>query len=103
MSTAIPDLAGEFGVSFRQLDYWIRKGYLHTAPNEKTGSGYHRIMEDSEVQVAHYMVRLINSGFTVNAAALIARRLVLEDTRETILPDGVVIKMRKRYATSKDL
>lgn len=97
--TAVHDLAEEFGVSFRQLDYWIRQGYLHTAPNEKTGSGYLRQMEDSEVKIAHYMVRLVNAGLTVNTAALCARRFVVEGTRETTLPGGVVIKVRKRYAT----
>lgn len=101
--TAITELMEEFGTSYRQLDYWIRKGYIHTVPNERAGSGYSRQLSEDEIQVARYMIRLINAGFVVSTAALIARRFVLEDTRETLLPDGIVVKIRKRYASSKDL
>jgi hypothetical protein len=101
--TAIQELMEEFGTSYRQLDYWIRKGYIHTVPNERSGSGYSRQLSEDEIQIARYMIRLTNAGFMVGAAALIARRFVLEDTRETLLPDGVVVKIRKRYASSKDL
>ena len=102
--TPIQELMEEFGTSYRQLDYWIRREYIHTVPNERTGSGYSRQLSEDEIEIARYMIRLINAGFVVGTAALVARRFVLEGTRETLLPDGVVIKMKVRYAySSKDL
>jgi DNA-binding transcriptional MerR regulator len=65
----LPDLAA-LGLTYRQLDFWVRKGYLSAAT---PGSGKRRTWSDDELAIAAHMVRLISCGFTVARAAEIAR------------------------------
>ena len=60
------------GISYRQLDYWVRRGYLkpeYLAP----GSGAKRRWTAEERRVAQTMARLVAAGFTPEAAHPIAR------------------------------
>jgi DNA-binding transcriptional MerR regulator len=67
MSTATID-----GASYRQLDYWVRRGYLR--PEEATpGTGYARTWAPSELRVAARMARLVAAGLTLAAAEKVAR------------------------------
>lgn len=74
VGTAIVRLAG---ISYRQLDHWARKGYL---PNVSRGSGAPRMWSEDAPFIAVEMVRLIGVGFTPEAAAEVARRVVEEPT-----------------------
>ncbi|WIE60748.1 hypothetical protein DEI97_013460 [Curtobacterium sp. MCLR17_032] len=67
------------GITYRQLDHWARKGYL---PNHSQGSGTSRHWSADAPFIAAEMVRLIGIGFTPEAAAQIARRVVEEPSLE---------------------
>lgn len=58
------------GVTYRQLDYWIRQGYLRVAAE---GSGSCRTWPAAEVRVARIMARLVAAGVRPAAAERIAR------------------------------
>jgi hypothetical protein len=60
------------GLTYRQLDYWIRAGYL--LPNDAgAGAGSRRSWSDSERAVAVMMARLVAAGLTLEAAHRVAR------------------------------
>jgi DNA-binding transcriptional MerR regulator len=64
------------GVSYRRLDYWARCGYLR--PEHAGGSGVWRRWPEHELRVAAVMVRLLDAGLTLAAAAEIARAAIDE-------------------------
>lgn len=70
----IPKLSAKpFGeLSYRQLDYWTRQGYL-VADVANPGSGVPRTWSDGERAIAALMQALTAAGFRVAAAATIAR------------------------------
>lgn len=55
-------LATEFtaaaGVSYRQLDYWTRRGVIRTADQDHEGSGIHRRYLAADVPVVRLMGRI---------------------------------------------
>jgi hypothetical protein len=59
------------GATFRQLDHWSRRGWLH--PIGGIGTGYSRDWPADEVRVAKVMARLVNAGVSPEAAARAAR------------------------------
>jgi len=61
------------GVTYRQLDHWCRRGYLHPA-NGHPGSGNRRTWTDSELAVAHRMAQHVRNGMYPRAAAQLARQ-----------------------------
>lgn len=63
------------GITYRQLDYWTRTGYLQTLSGQR-GSGNPRRYSRVEVDVARTGKRLLDAGFGVDAALKLARRLV---------------------------
>ncbi|PZF11742.1 hypothetical protein DEI98_06380 [Curtobacterium sp. MCLR17_034] len=67
----------EAGISYRQLDVWVRSGYLH--PTTTTGEAFaDRVWPEDEALIAIEMGRLTRGGFTVSAAARLARRHVMQ-------------------------
>jgi hypothetical protein len=61
----------ELGVTYRQLDYWCRRGYLN--PVTPGGSGKWRQWPEGEREVARRMAVLVKSGYKAGAAARLAR------------------------------
>jgi hypothetical protein len=59
------------GISYRQLDWWVRKGYL--TPTQRQGSGYRREWPEDEIAVARAMVRLVAAQIPPAIAAEVAR------------------------------
>lgn len=59
------------GITYRQIEYWCRKGYLRV---ESTGSGVSREWPREEIRVARLMGTLTAAGMGTAAAADIARR-----------------------------
>jgi len=60
-------------ITYRQLDYWVRQGYLYpTNPQPGSGGGL-RQFPANELAVAALMSRLVAAGLTVKAAAVTAR------------------------------
>lgn len=64
----------DLGATYRQLDYWIRKGYLRP-DGAGSGQGSKRTWPRSEAQIARLMARLTAAGMEPIAAASAARRL----------------------------
>lgn len=58
------------GVSYRQLDYWARMGYLNV---DEPGSGRRRDWPPGELAVARQMGRLVQAGIPPELASGIAR------------------------------
>ena len=59
------------GASYRQLDYWARKGYLQVT--QDPGSGRAREWPDEEIRVASVMARLTAAGLPPATAVQVAR------------------------------
>lgn len=60
--------------TYRQLDYYVRKGYLR--PLGGHGSGNRRHWPESEVRIALRMAALVREGYIASAAARLARQEV---------------------------
>jgi DNA-binding transcriptional MerR regulator len=66
------ELASAAGISYRQLDTWTTRQHLH--PDRRSpGSGARRQWTNDEAAVARRMAGLVRAGFTVEAAARLAR------------------------------
>lgn len=63
------------GITYRQLDYWARMGYLRPTGNGR-GSGYWRKWPYEERRIAVVMARLVNAGVAVPVSASAAREAV---------------------------
>ena len=62
-------------LSYRQLDYWTRRGYLRPDVPD-VGTGYVRTWPREECDVARLMQRLIRAGLSVSKAAKVARAVI---------------------------
>lgn len=89
----LPDLVA-LGVTYRQLDYWVRTGRIRC--DEPTpGSGARRVWPPGELEVASRMARLLDAGLSLNAAARVAR----EPDAEVELAPGVVVRVAALVAS----
>jgi hypothetical protein len=59
-------------ISYRQLDFWIRQGYLQ--PEGGGRSGIARQWSEEEIAVLDRMISLVEEGYRPSAAARLARR-----------------------------
>lgn len=104
MTVKALDAVDQAGITYRQLDHWIRSGYIHgTCP----GSGHRRELTDYEFQVVRHMSVLIDAGVLASVAAPLARRLAdgkavrLGPWRLQPLPEGQITRhIRARQAAS---
>jgi DNA-binding transcriptional MerR regulator len=62
-------------ISYRQLDYWTRRGYLRPDVPDP-GSGAIQTWSREECDVARLMQRLIHAGLSVSKSARVARAAV---------------------------
>jgi hypothetical protein len=83
VSTRQDIILANTSVTYRQLDWWCRKGYLqgryisaHDGSDRDGGTGTRRDFTNEEMQVAIRMARLVDRGFTPSAAARVARASV---------------------------
>lgn len=58
-------------ITYRQLDYWCRRGWLH--PDAGDGMGQVRAFPPAEVDICQRMAALVKAGLTVQQAAERAR------------------------------
>lgn len=79
MKVYAKELVADTGMSFRQIDHWTRSGYLIS---EASGKGRNRYWTEDEYFIAMEMSQLIRSGFTVEAAAMLARKHVMEPSTD---------------------
>jgi hypothetical protein len=68
------ELTNEAGITYRQLDFWTRAGYLHAMPGTGQGTGSSRRFAPDEVEVCCRMAALVNIDIAVPAASQIARQ-----------------------------
>lgn len=59
------------GISYRQLDHWVRLGYLH--PTHGIRAGVPRHWSAEELAVAQTMARLVSAGLPPAVAHRVAR------------------------------
>ncbi|MFC6081031.1 hypothetical protein [Sphaerisporangium aureirubrum] len=59
------------GPTYRQVDHWIRQGWLQ--PHTRGGSGHPRVWPLTEARIRDLMGRLVTAGLTPAAAADAAR------------------------------
>lgn len=76
------------GMSYRQLDYWVRRGYLRPG-NADAGSGSTRQWPAEELRVAALMARLVDAGLQPATACVVARA---NRNRYELAP-GIVVRI----------
>ncbi len=72
MSATAPDFI-RVGMTYRQLDFAVARGWLVPEDDANPGSGRRRRFPHSELAIARLMVKLGDEGFEPAAAARIAR------------------------------
>jgi len=73
--TTAPELVDDLGITYRQLDYWERQGFIRALPRTAQRSGHHREFTDTECRIARDIRDLLDAGFTLAAAVEVTRRL----------------------------
>jgi DNA-binding transcriptional MerR regulator len=66
-----PELAKHAGITYRQLDFWVRAGYV--TPTGGEGTGHARDFSWVQCQMVAWMARLVKAGFKPAAAAELVR------------------------------
>lgn len=69
-------LASIPGLTYRQLDHWITKGYIRPVPGSRRGYGFQRSLSPKEVRVLRTMFELVQDGVNPEQAVKMARRHV---------------------------
>lgn len=86
----------EIGVSYRQLDWWTRRGYIYA--EKPGGSGIARTYSEGEKQIAMMMGQLVEAGFRAERAAFWARLAYESDTDLLELGSDVLLCFGKLSA-----
>lgn len=68
------DVCHMTGVSYRQLDYWIRCGAFHPY-REAAGSGTQRRYTDDDIRILRVLARLAHLGATTDVLSAVEDRL----------------------------
>ena len=69
------DVVEQSSITFRRLDHWIRRGYVHATGG---GSGNARDLDEDEARVVQVMALLVDFGMRPAAAANLARPLLVD-------------------------
>lgn len=72
MNDYVPEPLKAIGLTYRQVDYWCRRGYLRPS-GDGDGSGNPRWWSPDEIAVALRMADLIAEGYRHEVAATRAR------------------------------
>lgn len=75
--TTAHELATICRLSYRQVDHWTVRGYLH-AVGRSRGQGHRRVYAPEEVVTARIMAALVHAGVSVEAAGPAARTAVVD-------------------------
>ena len=85
------EVARLVGCSYRQLDYWCRKGFIPGQPTVGGGSGSRRCWHPDDVQRArmlHLASRLSNQPI-MTTVELLERELALRELEQEVRAIGV--------------
>lgn len=91
MTTAV----GIHGATQRQIDFWVRQGYLLPG-QQPPGSGVAREWPEVEIRVAQLMARLVFGGFTPADASVLARQVLRRRSRSAVrltVAPGIVVEI----------
>lgn len=90
MSIKAPALILRAGITYRQLDYWTRRGYIVALPpvGGQQKSGVPRIWTDREASVCVLLARLVRAGIEADRAAIVARLALREPSEDGTYPLG---------------
>lgn len=80
------------GATYRQVDYWIRAGYLKV---DSWGSGVWRSWPEPEIEIARLIVKLTAGGLALATAARVARECVEHGEVSVMLTEGVWIEVTR--------
>ncbi len=72
LSTCSLHVEHEIGITYRQLNHWVIRGYLRP-DQERRSSGVARSWTAAELEVARRMGRLVRAGLTPERAIVFAR------------------------------
>ncbi|MEV1201703.1 MerR family transcriptional regulator [Microbispora rosea] len=86
------EAARALGLTWRQLDYWTNKGYLH--PEGGGSHGVARIWPEPELRIAALIARLVAAGMVMESAASVARSVVAFGLVEVELGEGITLKIQ---------
>ena len=89
-SRSVDKILATTGITYRQLDYWVRIGYLRP-DNPEPGSGISRDWSDHELAVARTMGILIRAGLAVDRAATVARETFAYPFGRATLAPGIEV------------
>jgi hypothetical protein len=104
------EAADKAGITYRQIDYWIRTGRIHPAGWKKTrnnvphfyanrewtgGSGTSTRIDEDELGVLLHMALLTKAGLAVQQAHDAARYMMENHSDYAPLGHGVVIMVRE--------
>lgn len=92
-------LAKAIGVTYRELDYWTREGFIKPTPvggesGTTPGTGHTRIWDDRDAEVAHWFAVLVKIGMKPSKIRDLAERLA--DGRHAYLPGGIEVRRTVR-------
>ncbi len=57
------------GITYRQLEYWCRAGYVPSANYEEMRRGATRLFTEKEARVAFVVARLVQTGMRLEVAS----------------------------------
>ena len=75
LQEAVRDLMDDTGITYRQLDYWCKRGWLLPV-GQGEGSGNTRWWPSIELDVARRIAELVAEGYRTEVAAKKAREQV---------------------------
>ena len=64
-----PQAAQRAGITYRQLDYWLRRGFLGESDSNTPGSGYVRDLTVTQVERLTQLAALVQAGVRPEVAA----------------------------------
>lgn len=67
------DILKRTELTYRQLDYWVRRGWIVPERPEQVSTGHHRTFSVREFVVIERMDRLVQAGVVPEVAARLAR------------------------------
>lgn len=74
----VQELAEYAGITPRQLDFWVRQGYLTPEPRTADHQGYRREFNAEQMRVAVTMAGLVKAGILPEVAHVLAEPLNTE-------------------------
>lgn len=86
--TSTPRALTRYGLSKKQRDYWIMRGWLKVPLDPRTGR---RAWTATEIRVALVMARLTGAGLDLATAARVARSTVVRGRPQHRLAGGLVL------------